>query len=785
MQIDKEFLRDYFKLILAVALLSYFYFYGGTKFNLIDLSAVSKTGILLAGIWLALLLVGKTRQTPVDAPIVGVILVMLLTSFTGILPRQALVEVGYILIAVMLFYFVAGVMQRSWNPRIISKAILIVGGVFMILSWMEFFRWLLAWWQLGTGAFQPPFDYRLPAPNFICVIMNIWFLFTLAHFLHVKEKLARFLLGAYLLSALGIIYLTSSRGGWLGLAGGLAVFFIIYVLKQQSVWLKDTWKKIRQPKYLIPLILLGMLVLLAIGYLFLQQNSQPTHGPILQSRDLLWKPAFKAVADSPWIGHGPYAYIFYFLRVNSVPPTLLYDYAHNIYLDILISSGVLGLIAFAILLFVLLKTLIKVLNQPDPYLFTLTLGVIGGLAAFLFHGLFDSVHHTVPVSLWNLCVLLGIPVGMGSRTAVKKSYLPLILGILLLPSIGWFIYSGTVFEKGLTYAQEGNLPLAISQIEKAKKIDSTLPLLSQQKGILYAQLADQNGNLEDLKLARQAFEDSVVMEDSWAASDLNLGVVSAELGENDAAETYLLRAVELAPRSELNFWNLGVFYESMGQQEKAAQAFEQVLTLDSRLIFSNVWQQNPFRESFSMEWKAKNQQLVAQYEQTLSSTTGGFMGIRYPSHVKKPAYTLHHIEQAAIAIRENRLQDAQHLLDEGQLAYTNFPESNLQTMWLEGEIYAARQDWEQAAIWGDMALQAVMSPGLYGVGSYGQPTFGPVVYRRHELPDYFVPQVHSLPINMEWSQRMDRLIQWYEQSGNEEKTSYWKTQRSKLDAMGS
>jgi hypothetical protein len=294
MQIDKEFLRDYFKLILAVALISYFYFYGGTKFNLIDLTALSKTGLLLAGIWIALLIFGKTKRTPVDAPILGVIAVLLLTSFTGILPRQALVEVGTILIAVMLFYFVVGLMQRDWNPRILSKAILIIGGVFMILSWLEFFRWILTWWQLGTGDFLPPFAYRLPAPNFICVIMNVWTLFALAHFIHVKEKLPRIILGAYLLSAIGIIYLTSSRGGWLGLAGGLGIFLLIYVTKQQSQWMKDTWKVIRQPKYLIPLIVVGLLVLASFGYVFLQQDSQPTHGPILQSRDMLWQPAFAA-----------------------------------------------------------------------------------------------------------------------------------------------------------------------------------------------------------------------------------------------------------------------------------------------------------------------------------------------------------------------------------------------------------------------------------------------------------------------------------------------------------
>jgi O-antigen ligase/tetratricopeptide (TPR) repeat protein len=778
MSLNKEFLRDYLKLTLAVMLTAYFYFYGGTKFNLIDLTALSKTGILLAACWITLLILGRSRQTPVDGPLLAVILVLLLTSFTGVVPRQALVEVGYLLIAALLFYCIVGLIHLDWNPRILSKAILIIGGVFMVLAWLEFLAWVLAWFKLDTGVLIPPFPYRLPAPNFICAIMNSWILFALAHFFHVKEKTPRIILGAYIISALGILLLTSSRGGWLGMAGGMGVFFAIYLIKRRSQWLQSTWRTIRKPKYIIPLLGLGLLMLVIIGFIFVQQENQPTHGPILQSRNMLWNPAFIAIPESPWIGHGPYAYIFYFLRYNSVPPTLLFDYAHNIYLDILVSSGILGLVVFFIFLAVLIKSLFKVLNDPDPYFFTLGLGVIAGLAAFLIHGLFDSVHHTVPVSLWHLCILLGIAVGLGSKGARAKSLMPLGVGLLLFPAMIWYIYSGMVYERGLTLAMEGNTEQAIYQLAEAARLDPALALIPQQSGILLAQLADQTDNTEILIKARQAFEESLLQDDSWSPSDLNLGVIAAELDDLDAAETYLMRAVELAPKSALNYWNMALFYESIGEYKKATAAFEQCLSMDNRIILSEVWQQTPLRIEFSKQWQAKNGELVQQLEQSLLDTKGGMMAVRYPGHASNPAYTLYHVQQASQAIRENRLSDAQNALDAGKLAYTNFTESKLQTFWLQGEIYAAQGDWHQAASWGEMAIQAVIRPGLLGPGSYSQQIFGPVVYRRHELPDYFVPQVQPLPINKEWMQRLDELIVWYEQDGNLEKASQWKAQRA-------
>jgi O-antigen ligase len=782
MQVSKEFLRDYFRLVITVAVMAFFIYFSGTKFNLIELSALVKTGLLISGIWLALLIVGKTRQTPIDIPLFLFIVVMLATSFTGLMPRQAFVESAYILIAFMLFYFVVGLIHRGWDVRIFSKAVLIIGGVFMILSWSEFMRWYLAWLQLKTGGFIPPYAYRLPAPNFICVILNVWVIFAGAHFIYARDKLMKILLGLYLLSAMGLIYLTSSRGGWLGLAGGLFIFALIFLSRRVPGWPRLAWRKLRKPVYLVSGLLVIAVLIAAAGFVFISIENQPTHGPIMSSRSFLWNPAFKAIAESPWIGNGPYAYIFYYLQENSVPNNQLFDYAHNIYLDTLASSGVIGLIVLLFLIYKLIKNMTKLLKDKDDYTFLLALGVLGGFSAFLVHGLFDSVHHTVPVSLWNLCILLAIPIGLLSRNQTKRSYLSLGIGVLLIPAMGWYIYSGAAFEKGLRYALDGELNLAIGQMKTAEKLDPSLSFIQQQTGILYAQRAEQTGDVNDLVLSQKEFEISLAADDSWSASDLNLGVIADELGDETAAEQYFLRAVELAPDSALNHWNLALFYEENGELEKAADSYNQCLNLDNRMILAEEWQKSDFRQKFASLWREEHGDIVAELEHSLARTTGISLAIIHPAQAEAPTYTEHYLVLAAQAINENRLDDAQRYLAEGQLVYTQFSESNVINLWLEAEIFAAQGEYELAANTGENALKAVIQPGLFGIGSYSQQIFGPVVYRRHELPDYFVPQVRPLPITAEWRQRMDVLSQWYAQTGNQVKQQYW---QNELELVGS
>ena len=785
MRVDRDFLRDYFRLIFVVAGIAYLFFYGGTKFNLIDLTSLLRTAIVLLAIWLLLVFAGKTKRTALDLPLAIFIVILLVTSLTGDLPRQAFVETGYLLIAFLLFYFVVGLIHRGWDIRIFSKALLIIGGVFMLLGWLEFLQWYVKWLALKTGGLIPPYDYRLPAPNFICAVLNVWVLFAAGHFFYTKEKPMKIILGLYILSALGLIYLTSSRGGWLGLAGGIFLFGLMFLKKRYPGWFKKSLGYLKRPAYLIGFIIIVAAVLALAVFVLVKISNQPTHGPIMSSRTFLWNPAITAIKESPWIGNGPYAYILYYLRENSIPNNHLFDYAHNIYLDTLASSGIIGLIALIGILIVIYKVLFKFLSEKDSYLFYLGLGVFGGLSAFLIHGLFDSVHHTVPVSLWILCIILAIPLGYQSMQNTKTSYVPYGIGILLFPAMAWYLYSGSVYEKGINLAINGNLDAAISQMQAAEKFDPGLPLIPQQTAMMFAQKASETGQMLDLENAKEFFIKSIEMEDSWAASDLNVAAISNQLGELKEAQIYYSRAIELAPDSALNYWNLGLFYEANGELAQASEAYEQCLAFDNRMIFAGEWKSSDFRLEFSQNWRDAHQNIVEEMENCLNQSSCVSLALIYPKQATENTYALHYLSLAAAKIDNGQLEEAEQLLAESQVVYVNFSESNVVYLWLQAEINAAQGNYENAAIYGERALQAVIRPGLFGPGSYAEQIFGPVVYRRHELPDYFVPQVKPLPISADWTQRMPILAEWYGKIGDTDMQQFWQNEPAVVGSIDS
>jgi O-antigen ligase/Tfp pilus assembly protein PilF len=773
MNLDKKLLQDYLKISITVAVLSFFIFFSGTKFNLIELSSLTKTAIVLFVLWTVFLVIGKTRQMPADLPIAISIGILLFTSFAGDMPRQAFVEVGYLLIAILVFYFVVGTMHRGWDPKIISKSILIIGGVFMILSWMEFLAWYLRWLHINPGNFMPEFPYRLPAPNFICVILNVWVLFALGHWFYVKEKFPRVLLSLYILSGLGIIYLTSSRGGWIGLFAGICVFTAVYLFTKQKERLLSILKIVRKPKFLIPIILVIAIVLAGIVMVMLQTESHPTHGPILQSRDLLWKPAFAAIKDSPIIGHGPYAYVFYYLKGQNLPQHDLYDYAHSIYFDALVSSGIIGLLGLLWLIFAAGKILLKTLKDMDQYLFYLGMGVIGGFSAFVVHGLFDSVHHTVPVSLWNMCILLAIPAGYLSRENQKRNVVSIIAGALLFPALTWYLIAGQTYEKGINQAIDGQLQESISVLEKAKTQDPFMPFISQQEGIVYAQLAAETEDPDDLLAAANEFEDTIKQDMYWAPTYLDLGMIYAQLGDMDLAGENLNKAVELMPKGLLFNWNLATYYEGIEMYDLAQDYYEPCITLDNRIIFSEKWNESTFRQEIANQWKLQNPDLAEAYNAAMNTTTGVSLAVQLPTIANNEANTLHYLVKASEAIQSGDYENATYYLDISQLAYANRPESNIYTIWLYAELDAINGDYESAISFGERAVKAVLQPGLYGPGTYSQQVYGAVIYRRHELPDYFVPQVNPVPITYEWQQRMEKLADWYGEVGDAEKQAYW------------
>lgn len=185
---------------------------------------------------------------------------------------------------------------------------------------------------------------------------------------------------AFFLAILLTDLLTFSRGGYVGLAGGL-VFIILYLIIN---------KKISAKKFLISLalaiIIFASLALTPIGKRFYASFSAGEGSNRIRFEN--WRQAIEIIKNNPQgAGIGNYSY--------AIEPSAGYrkpTYAHDLYLDIAAETGILNVIIFAALLLFSIRSC--VVKAKDNILY---LGGATSLVIFSVHSIFDTALYSVQV----------------------------------------------------------------------------------------------------------------------------------------------------------------------------------------------------------------------------------------------------------------------------------------------------------------------------------------------------------------------------------------------------
>lgn len=193
-----------------------------------------------------------------------------------------------------------------------------------------------------------------------------------------------------------ILYYTATRGAILGLLGGI---FIVAVL---NIFNKDEGSKVVKK---IGITTLASLIILVGIFVTIRKTDFVTNNPVLsrfssltteeiktQGRYFVWPIALKGIKERPILGWGQenFNYIFnehYIPEMYKLEPW--FDRAHNIFLDWAVSGGLLGLLSYLALYFVLLFSIWK----QDASLSHVEKSILTGLvAAYFFHNFFVFDH---------------------------------------------------------------------------------------------------------------------------------------------------------------------------------------------------------------------------------------------------------------------------------------------------------------------------------------------------------------------------------------------------------
>ena len=280
--------------------------------------------------------------------------------------------------------------------------------------------------------------------------------------------------GVYMLFVLVGVIFTGSRSSQIGLVGGIVVLALILLWKQQKklqVWL------------LVVLITINAIVFGAwYGYRLLKSQSDSiTHSGAI--RLIVWEGALKLAARYPLTGTGPetFAYTYFLTRPeahnNTTERDLIYNKAHNEFLNFLATTGIIGLSAYVYMLTMMFRKNIQSIGG---------LILATGIVAMSIANFFGFSTTTGQLLLFLLPIFGLLPKTIEVQSGVHTSkrrirwiLVPIVIG-------GWIMvmrYFHSYYQADVKYAQATGLQYSGELIES---IDAFTDALNYRFEHVYA-----------------------------------------------------------------------------------------------------------------------------------------------------------------------------------------------------------------------------------------------------------------------------------------------------------
>ncbi len=405
--------------------------------------------------------------------------------------------------------------------------------------------------------------------------------------------------------------LTQARGAWIGAGGALLTMAILWTLAAHKR-MRYAWLAL-----IVCVVLLAALLMQMPGLQRLSNLARTDEGSTA-ARLTIWQTTLSLIAARPLLGYGPETMSLAFPRV--FPPQLVYyqgrlftvDRAHNVWLDMAMSAGLLGLACFGVLLYVLSRRSVKkwrgVSDPWERWLWVALAGSITGHLIDLEFG-FDV---TATASIFWLLLALSAALGRGwSAPALEQNprrwterlpYTPaavlvaLIIGTLgvrplladiasresqmetraLMERIGageqavhlWPLEPEYHLRLAWLYFEAGTLENAVAQVHAADQLSPENPRIEATRGDMFARTAR-------FAQAEDAYRRAIELAPNIAAYHAALGWVLAQQARREQAAVALRRAVDLDATDAATYRELGTIYTLLGRDAEATWAWQE------------------------------------------------------------------------------------------------------------------------------------------------------------------------------------------------------------------
>jgi O-antigen ligase len=553
---------------LAFILLAiYFVFIGGSAYYTL-IFPVRQIHHILVTVVLALWLVAALRRgglpkTPINLPIVAVVMVWIISAATSIDRRMAFENLWFPLTH-MLFFFVLVDLLQCGRQRLLMETQFMLGAAVVLLSGLEVASWYfglgiipgtqIGWVDvIGPGAWLPLVPIRLSLAMNISTLLAGYIapLITVivAWALTVRRRDYRRVLWTLAAALLVVLVFTFSRGGMLSVLTAVGTLGVFRLLQMPRV-------THRIPTRALVGVTGFVGVAVVVGYVILSLTQARSGNAGDEGRLDMWRSATAMVQDYPIQGVGPglFGRAFRSYRDSTIVQDKLAS-AHNAYLNTAAETGLLGVTTNTWLALSFLKTWYH--NWQQSHSKGRKLRLEAGLAALLglsVHSMVD-VFTTTPIVLLMLlltayCVTPGDMLYEGRREPLTENIyrrLTTILALMLV--VGYGVWLFQLDRAQAWYLNSfGDPSSGSSQAQAAVEIDPGLNLYQLQIAYLNGQ------DSADVKQAIQAYQLALALEPTWDTGWINLAALKLRQGNNETALTYLDEA------RQINSHNLASLY---------------------------------------------------------------------------------------------------------------------------------------------------------------------------------------------------------------------------------
>lgn len=188
-----------------------------------------------------------------------------------------------------------------------------------------------------------------------------------------------------------------------------AIYLLLFILR----------KRISKYRYLLVSILIILTILIgAIGYIYVINNVAGQNMDMLSKRGYIWHYSNELIKENFIFGYGPDNLYYNFPQINEYQqgyiPTTLIDKPHNMYLQVILDTGIFGLIGFMILLVgLLLKSNMAIDLEKDIYKNTYLKALMLVVMAYMIQGIVNDNNLTFQPVLY---LIMGIGASLIKQT---------------------------------------------------------------------------------------------------------------------------------------------------------------------------------------------------------------------------------------------------------------------------------------------------------------------------------------------------------------------------------